>query len=237
MVTTIKITCDGVFIQTHSYRTNTTATSAIVAAAAVAAAATTSIASDQNNNANGRDMVESPDTMCTYNSHSERTNTTGNRGGAYSHSANCNGMLNDDDDDVTPKQPKNRHIEKFSMSAARSVSTLPSTKSNNRILINNDMTAYGRKYGRGGSGGGDGGGGVGAGDSSTMFGRIGRSDSKKQQTKTERDSGKCGKTIGSVNGNNGSATVRRRNTFKNYLIECKENLIRRLSSPTSPNGQ
>lgn len=30
--------------------------------------------------------------------------------------------------------------------------------------------------------------------------------------------------------NTGSA-VRRRNTFKNYLIECKENIVRRLSSP------
>lgn len=32
---------------------------------------------------------------------------------------------------------------------------------------------------------------------------------------------------------NVGATVRRRNTFKNYLIECKENIVRRLSSPTS----
>lgn len=34
------------------------------------------------------------------------------------------------------------------------------------------------------------------------------------------------------NGSNASAAIRRRNTFKNYLIECKENLVRRLSSPT-----
>lgn len=36
------------------------------------------------------------------------------------------------------------------------------------------------------------------------------------------------------NGNvsNSGAVVRRRNTFKSYLIECKENIVRRLSSPT-----
>lgn len=32
--------------------------------------------------------------------------------------------------------------------------------------------------------------------------------------------------------NNTGAVVRRRNTFKSYLIECKENIVRRLSSPT-----
>lgn len=42
---------------------------------------------------------------------------------------------------------------------------------------------------------------------------------------------------GCTNKKNGTVgTVRRRNTFKNYLIECKENIVRRLSSPTSPIG-
>lgn len=38
------------------------------------------------------------------------------------------------------------------------------------------------------------------------------------------------------NVSNSSTTVRRRNTFKNYLIECKENIVRRLMSSTSPIG-
>lgn len=35
---------------------------------------------------------------------------------------------------------------------------------------------------------------------------------------------------------NSCTTVRRRNTFKNYLIECKENIVRKLMSSTSPIG-
>lgn len=46
--------------------------------------------------------------------------------------------------------------------------------------------------------------------------------------------GRCVRTTNSIstNGKCSDRVIRRRNTIKNYLLECKEQLVRRLSSPT-----
>lgn len=191
MVTTIKITCDGVFIQTNSYRIRTTTTSATV--------------SDRNNNTNGR---------ANNNSAISNNGFCGNDNGANNHNA-----FYISTESTTVSSPASLPT------VLSSVSTLPSSKLTNRILIGTTSASTSNlcsKFGRG--------------DTSTIFGRISRSDSKVQLIRSDHDVKCKSKTLGTST-SNGSATVRRRNTFKNYLIECKENLIRRLSSPTSANGQ
>lgn len=186
MVTTIKITCDGVFIQTNSYRIRTTTTSAATV-------------SDRNNNTNGR-----------INNNSVISNN-GFCGNANNHNA-----FYVSTDSTTVSSPASLPT------ILSTVSTLPSSKLTNKILIGTTSSSTSNlcpKYSRT--------------DTSTIFGRISRSESKVQLIRTEHvDKCKTGRGNG-----NGSATVRRRNTFKNYLIECKENLMRRLSSPVPMNGQ
>lgn len=164
MVTTIKITCDGVFIQTNSYRIRTTTrnSSSSSTTATTTAAITTSPSSssqssliDRNNN-NHFFCGENPVFIST-------KSTT------VSSPASLPIILSPS----SRIETKNIDIKSFK-------------KSNSDKLTK-------REY------------------------------SSEQNIYNEGDK------------NNGR-TVRRRNTFKNYLIDCKENLVRRLSS-SALNGQ
>lgn len=198
MVTTIKITCDGVFIQTNSYRIRTTTTSATV--------------SDRNNNTNRR-----------INNNNSAISNNGFCGGGGGGSAGGGGRGTNNNHNAFYISTDSTSVSSPASLPAvlSSVSTLPSSRLTNRILIGTTSSSTSNlcpKYGRN--------------DPSTFFGRITRTDSKAQLIRAEH-AGKC-KTGGGTG--NGCATVRRRNTFKNYLIECKENLFRRLSSPMPMNN-
>lgn len=172
MVTTIKITCDGVFIQTNSYR---------------------SLTIDRNNN-NANRINNNTNSAITNNYNNNAIN--GNYNNTLYISTN-----------TTTVSSSPSSLPSFLLSS----NTLPTSKvTNNKVHVATSQII--QKIGK---------------SDKTAFGKCNRSDSNVMLIKEH-----CGKMT-SANG----IILRRRNTFKNYLIECKENLIRRLSSPTPLNGQ
>lgn len=216
MVTTIKITCDGVFIQTNSTSNRIHAT---------------------NNDYN--DRIETDSSMNVING------TNGRLSNGHNHNSNDSNhnrivsgentkySINVDDDDIAPQSLPNLPIDRSqpalispqlvkTLSRIKKTTTstsLSSTANINKIVINSlspSSVAVNKSIHK-----------VIRIDKNGQCTTSIKSDSRQWDGCTSK---KNGIIVNNVTG------VRRRNTFKNYLIECKENIVRRLSSPTSPIG-
>lgn len=217
MVTTIKITCDGVFIQTNSYRIRATArttsagnlTSSPAATISPTTASHFNIATDRNNNLNNRNRMQRQMNFCGDAAFYISTKST-----TVSSS-------------IAPMSLPT--ILTTSLLSPSLSSTSPSSR--NKILIgSNAPTSFDGKQTK---------------SNKLVDGAVTSTTSLPyivQQTKTENGTAASVRCISAddekrfVQKKRNGIAVRRRNTFKNYLIECKENLIRRLSS-SALNGQ
>lgn len=203
MVTTIKITCDGVFIQTNSNRIHTTDERIVTDS-------TINVVNGTNHNhhlSNGHAI--------------ESTNKTKTTLGFGKRSISVHSI-----DNAAPQSLPNLPIanESPALVSPYLVKTLSRLKKThtprpNQIVIDCLSPS------------------TGALSAAKSIHKVIRIDKNGKYTpRTTITSGGRqwdGCTTNKKNGTvNGGAAVRRRNTFKSYLIECKENIVRRLSSPT-----
>lgn len=196
MVTTIKITCDGVFIQTNSNRIHTS---------------DNGIMGDSSMNIinNGNNHITNGHTTNNFNKTSSETTK--------------NSVSIDDDIDDAPQSLPNLSITNsqpvlISPQLVKTLSRIKKTTSANcnKIVDINGLSPSSVTVNK-------------------SIHKVNRIDKNGQCTTSitsdaRQWDGCTSKTNGAI------GTVRRRNTFKNYLIECKENIVRRLSSSASPIG-
>lgn len=207
MVTTIKITCDGVFIQTNSNRIHT---------------ADDRISTDSSMNIinNTNDRISNGHTNRNSNKKVSEVNDD-----IIERSISVDSAI-----DVAPQSLPNLPIadSQPALISPQLVKTLSrmkktTTANSNKIVINSLSS------------------------SSVALSSVSVNKSIHKVIRIDKNGQCTTKSItsdarqwdGCTSKKNGvvsnSSAVRRRNTFKNYLIECKENIVRRLSSPASPN--
>lgn len=199
MVTTIKITCDGVFIQTNSNRAG-------LPNERIVSNASMNVINDTNPHiTNGNDCNETSDAI--------------RKGG-----------ISVDDIDFVPHSLPNLPIadSQPALISPHLVKTLSrikktTTESSNKIIIDCRSPSSAALST------------VSLNKSARNAIRINKNGHfTSSVTSNARQWDVCGDKRNNVS--NSNTTVRRRNTFKNYLIECKENIVRRLLSSTSPIG-
>lgn len=218
MVTTIKITCDGVFIQTNSNRIQTV-DDRIVTDSSM------NVINDTNGHISNGHINGSSNSITS-------NNKSGHGKSKVSGEKTKRSISVDDIVDVAPQSLPNLPITNSqpALISPQLVKTLSrikkttATANSNKIVINSlssssvalSSAAVNKSIHK-----------------VVRIDRNGQCTTKPITSDARQWDGCTGKKNGIVG--NGAA-VRRRNTFKNYLIECKENIVRRLSSPTSPIG-
>lgn len=219
MVTTIKITCDGVFIQTNSNRIHTVDDGIV-----------TDSSMNVINDTNGR--ISNGHINGSSNSITNSNNKSSHSRNKVSGEITKRSIPVDDIVDFAPLSLPNLPITNSqpALISPQLVKTLSrikkttATANSNKTVINSLSSSSVALSS------------VSVNKSIHKVIRIdknGQCTTKPITSDARQWDGCIGKKNGIVS--NGSA-VRRRNTFKNYLIECKENIVRRLSSPTSPIG-
>lgn len=211
MVTTIKITCDGVFIQTNSNRIHTT-DERIVTDSSINVINGTN--HHHNHHISNGHTIDSP-TKIPSNGIVKRSISVHNIDAAPQSLPNLP-ICNEQPALVSP------HLVKTLSRLKKTNASSP-----NKIVINSLSPLPPGALSSSN---------VSAAKSIHKVIRIDKNG--KCTTRTPITSGARQWDIGcsATNKKNGTvstgAAVRRRNTFKSYLIECKENIVRRLSSPT-----
>lgn len=236
MVTTIKITCDGVFIQTNSNRIHTT-DERIVTDSSI------NVVNGTNGNhhhhrfnqrhhhrlgsRNNHAIVDLPNKI-PFNGITKRSISVNNIDAAPQSLPNLP-IANESPALVSPQLVKTLSRIKKTTKTAATEDASETDACPNKIVINSLSTSTDALSSL---------------SAARSIHRVIRVDKngKSIQRATPITSSCCTRQWdgGTVvvnkmkNGNVSSsgAVVRRRNTFKSYLIECKENIVRRLSSPT-----
>lgn len=226
MVTTIKITCDGVFIQTNSNRIHTT-DERIVTDSSI------NVINGTNRNhhhrrhrlGNSHAIVDAPN-KAPFIGITKRSISVHNIDAAPQSLPNLP-IANEQPALVSPQLVKTlSRIKKTTLPVAtEAVEALETDASPNEIVINSLSTSTDALSSL---------------SAARSIHRVIRVDRNGKSIQRATPITSCtrqwdGSTVVNKMKNGTASTgavVRRRNTFKSYLIECKENIVRRLSSPT-----
>lgn len=233
MVTTIKITCDGVFIQTNSNRVHTT-DERIVTDSSINIINGTNRNHHHHNHhhqyrhrlGNNHAIVDSPN-KAPFNGITKRSISVHNIDAAPQSLPNLP-IANEQPALVSPQLVKTlSRIKKTATTTTTAEAEATETDASpNKIVINSLSTSTDALSS------------LSAARSIHRVIRVDRNGKSVQRatpiTSCTRqwDGGTVVNKMKNATVNNTGAVVRRRNTFKSYLIECKENIVRRLSSPT-----
>lgn len=236
MVTTIKITCDGVFIQTNSNRMHTT-DERIVTDSSINVINGTNRSNHHHHNRNHHHqqrhrlgshhaIVDSPN-KAPFNGITKRSISVHNIDSAPQSLPNLP-IANEQPALLSPQLVKtlSRIKKTTTTTTATEAEATETDASPNKVLINSLSTSTDALSS------------LSAARSIHRVIRVDRNVKSVQRatpiTSCTRqwDGGTVANKMKNGTANNTGAVVRRRNTFKSYLIECKENIVRRLSSPT-----
>lgn len=238
MVTTIKITCDGVFIQTNSNRIRATDERIVTDSSINVINGTNRGNHHHRNHSHSHSLhqqrhrlgshhaiVDSPN-KAPFNGITKRSISVHNIDSAPQSLPNLP-IANDPPALLSPQLVKTlSRIKKTTTTTTAEAEATETDASPNKVLINSlSMSTDALSS-------------LSAARSIHRVIRVDRNGKSVQRatpiTSCTRqwDGGTVANKMKNGTVHNTSAVVRRRNTFKSYLIECKENIVRRLSSPT-----